>query len=100
VPALRPGLTVVLDHRSVHKVRGVREAIEGAGCRLVYLPPYSPDFNPIEGAWSKAHLRKTAARSAEALFAALGEGLRRITARDARGWAEPCGCHFQTPDPG
>ena len=102
VPALRPGRTVVLDHLSVHKVRGVREAIEGAGCRLVYLPPYSPDFNPIEGAWSKvkAHLRQAAARSADALFTALGEGLRRLTARDARGWAKHCGYHFQTPDPG
>jgi transposase len=101
-PALRPGLTVVLDNLSVHKVRGVREAIEGAGCRLVYLPSYSPDLNPIEGAWSKlkAHLRKAAARNADALFAALGEGLGRITAQDARGWAEHCGYHFQTPDPG
>ena len=52
-PRLRPGQIVILDNLSAHKVAGVREQIEAAGARLIYLPPYSPDFNPIEQAWSK-----------------------------------------------
>ena len=53
VPTLRPGETVIMDNLPAHKVAGVREAIEGAGCRLLYLPSYSPDLNPIEQAWAK-----------------------------------------------
>jgi transposase len=53
VPALQPDDVVILDNLSTHKVAGVREAIAGAGARLEYLPPYSPDFNPIENLWSK-----------------------------------------------
>ena len=74
-PTLAPGDVVVLDNLSSHKVAGVREAIEAAGASLVYLPPYSPDFNPIEQAFAKlkALLRARAARSLEALWNAIGE---------------------------
>src|SRR5438105_9234659 len=69
VPVLWPGAVVVVDNLSTHKAAGVREAIEAVGARLVYLPPYSPDLNPIELAWSKlkSYLRKAAARTTKAL---------------------------------
>ncbi len=69
-PSLKPGDIVVLDNLSAHKVAGVREAIEAAGARLLYLPPYSPDFNPIEQLFAKlkALLRKAAERSVESLW--------------------------------
>ena len=93
VPALWPGAVVVLDNLGAHKVRGVREAIEAAGARLLYLPPYSPDFNPIELAWSKfkTYLRSVQARTTEALGHAIAEGLERISAQDARGYFKHCG---------
>jgi transposase len=74
VPALRPGDVVVMDNLACHKRAGVREAIEGAGCRLLYLPPYSPDLNPIEQAFSKlkALLRKAGERTVEGLWRLLG----------------------------
>jgi transposase len=70
VPTLSPGDTVVADNLSSHKSDQVREAIEAAGATIRFLPPYSPDFNPIEKAFSKlkAHLRRAAARSVEALW--------------------------------
>jgi transposase len=73
VSALRPGMVVVMDNLSSHKVAGVREAIEAADCRLVYLPPYSPDLSPIENIWSKAKsvLRMLEARTLEDLQAAV-----------------------------
>ena len=88
VPALWPGAVVVLDNLSAHKVQGVREAVEGAGARLLYLPPYSPDFHPIELAGSKfkSYLRGTQARTTEILGRAIAEGLERISAQDARGY--------------
>jgi len=55
VPALRPGQVVILDNLATHKIRGVREALEAAGARLLYLPPYSPDFNPIEPMWARSN---------------------------------------------
>ena len=70
-PSLKPGDIVVLDNLSAHKVAGVREAIEAAGARLLYLPPYSPDFNPIEQLFAKPQglvLRKAAERSVESLW--------------------------------
>jgi len=96
-PRLRPGQVVVLDNLSVHKSARVRELIEGAGCRLLFLPPYSPDFAPIEQAFSKlkAHLRGVGARTRERLEEAIGEALARITAADARGWFAHCG--YRTP---
>jgi transposase len=68
VPGLKPGQIVILDNAKAHKVEGVRERIEGAGARVLYLPPYSPDLNPIEMAWSKVKqfLRKAQARTVEA----------------------------------
>jgi transposase len=70
---LRPGDVVIMDNLPAHKVAGVRETIERAGAKLFYLPPYSPDFNPIEKAFSqiKAHLKRAAARTREALEAAI-----------------------------
>lgn len=93
VPRLWPGAAVVMDNLGAPKVKGVRELIEGAGARLLCLPPYSPDFNPIEMAWSKLKngLRKTAARTTQALDRAIGEGLRAINAQDARGFFKHCG---------
>ena len=77
-----------MDNLSAHKVKGVREAIEAAGARLLYLPPYSADFNPIEMACSKlkSFLRRVAARTSEALDRAIGEGLHAVTASDAHGF--------------
>ena len=92
-PALRPGQVVVMDNLRVHKAEAVRQRIEACGCRLVFLPRYSPDFNPIEGAFSKlkAFLRRVQARTREALEAAIDVGLQTITAQDAQGWFKHCG---------
>jgi transposase len=78
-PALRPGMVVVMDNLPAHKVAGVEEAVVGAGCRLEYLPPYSPDLNPIENAYSKLKraMRDWAARTVESVY----EGLRQIIGR-------------------
>ena len=92
-PCLQPGQIVIADNLSAHKVAGVRERIEAAGATLLYLPPYSPDFNPIEKAWSKIkqQLRKTKARTVERLEAAVAETLPTITSQDAHGWFRHCG---------
>lgn len=81
VPELRPGDVVIMDNLPAHKVAGVREIIEAAGARLLYLPPYSPDFNPIEMAFSKlkAYLRKTAARTVDDLWDAIARSLDAFT---------------------
>lgn len=81
VKELTPGDVVIMDNLPAHKVSGVRQAIESAGARLVYLPPYSPDFNPIERAFSKlkAILRKAAARTVEGLWNAIAEALNAFT---------------------
>jgi transposase len=93
VPTLEAGQTVILDNLSVHRRRRVRTRIEAAACRLLYLPAYSPDFNPIEHAFSKlkTYLRRTEARSQQALDTALSTGLASITPTDARGWIRHCG---------
>jgi transposase len=77
-PVLRPGDIVIMDNLAAHKVVGVREAIETCGATLLYLPPYSPDLNPIENAFAKlkAHVRKAAARTIEALETAAADALR------------------------
>lgn len=95
-PALRPGQIVIMDNLSVHKNDAVKEKIEACGCRLVFLPAYSPDFNPIEHAFSKlkAFLRKAKARTQEALEAAIAAGLATITPKDACGWFKHCGWSF------
>jgi transposase len=89
-PALRgrPDAIVVMDNLAAHKAEAVRDALDRAGLHHRYLPPYSPDLNPIEQAWSKlkTRLRAAGARSREALETALGPALATITARDAGGW--------------
>jgi transposase len=89
-PALSPGRIVVMDNLASHKGSRIRELIEGRGCELMYLPPYSPDLNPIEEAFSKlkALLRKAGARTREALLEAIGRALDALTASDARGFFE------------
>ena len=86
VPVLRPGDTVVLDNLQAHKVAGVREAIEAAGAQLLYLPPYSPDFNPIEQIFAKlkALLRTAAARTIPELWKAVRDAFAHITAQECR----------------
>jgi transposase len=93
LPTLEEGQVVVMDNLSAHKGERVRQLIEGKGCELVYLPPYSPDFNPIEQAFSKlkGYLRAACARSRETLMEVIGEALRTITASDALGYFEQCG---------
>lgn len=92
-PCLRPGQIVIADNLSAHKVEGVRERIEATGARLLYLPPYSPDFNPIEKAWFKIkqHLRKAKARTLEGLQDAVAEALQSVTSQDAAGWFRHAG---------
>jgi len=89
----KPGATVVLDNLKPHLASKVREKLEAADLRLLYLPPYSPDFAPIEQAWSKLKtcLRSAAARTMEALQAALAEVIDCITAQDAHGYFAHCG---------
>ena len=93
LPALGEEDVVVMDNLSVHKSERVREMIEGVGARVLYLPPYSPDFNPIEEAFSKIKnlLRKAGARVREALVEAIGEALCEVTEEDARAFFEHCG---------
>jgi transposase len=92
-PRLRPGQVVVMDNLSAHKGDKVKELIEEQGCELIYLPPYSPDFNPIEEAFSKikALVRNSEARGREALVDAIGKGISMVTAEDARGFFAHCG---------
>ena len=91
-PQLWSGAVVVMDNLPAHKVEGVIEAIQAVGASVVYLSPYSPDFNPIEHLWSKlkAHLRSVAARTREALHDALCDGLNLITLEDVRHWFTHC----------
>jgi transposase len=87
-PKLRPGDVVVMDNLSSHKVHGVRERIAAAGAELLYLPPYSPDLNPIEKAWAKLKqlLRAAKARTKEALDQAISDLLPQITEDNAQAW--------------
>ena len=93
VPTLQPGDVVVLDNLSPHKDKAALALIEQAGAEVRFLPPYSPDFNPIEKMWSKvkALLRGAKARTDEALLSAIGSALSRVTAQDAEGWFVSCG---------
>ena len=92
-PTLRRGDIVVMDNLGAHKVEGIREAIEGRGSQLVYLPPYSPDFSPIEQCWSKfkTGLRRVEARTRRALERAITQTLPSVTATDAQAWFRHCG---------
>ena len=92
-PRLRPGQVVVMDNLGAHKAAAVRQSLEAAGASLLYLPPYSPDLNPIEKCWSKIKLllRSLKARTAEALQAAMTTALAAISPDNARAWFNYCG---------
>jgi transposase len=92
-PSLHAGQTVILDNLSIHQGVRVRQAIEARGCRLLFLPAYSPDFSPIEEAFSKlkTRLRRVGARTRKALQEAIAQALPLITAQDAHGWFHHCG---------
>jgi transposase len=92
-PQLKAGDVVVMDNLSPHKAPGVREAIEAAGATLRYLPPYSPDLNPIEPMWNKVKgkLRSIGARSVDLLHQAIGTALHSVTATDCLGFFQGCG---------
>ncbi len=96
-PKLQAGDLVIMDNLSAHKVAGVRELIEATGAELLYLPPYSPDFNPIEKAWAKLKqlLRAAKARSTDVLEQAVAEVLKLITADNAAAWFRHCGYGLQ-----
>ena len=95
VPELRRGDVVVMDNLGSHTVAGVRAAIERAGCRLLFLPPYSPDLNPIERAFAKLKglLRAAAERTVDGLWSAIGRLLDRFTRRECRNDFRHCGYH-------
>ena len=92
-PKLRPGQVVVMDNLSAHKGERIRKLLEARGCEVLFLPSYSPDFSPIEEAFSKlkALLRRAQARTKEALVEAIGRALSAITAEDTQGWFAHCG---------
>src|SRR5215207_6360119 len=94
-PTLCRGQVVVMDNLSAHKGSRVRELVEARGCKLMYLPAYSPDLNPIEEAFLKlkALLRRAGARTREALMEAMGRALDAVTVKDARGFFEHRGYH-------
>jgi transposase len=93
LPTLIEGDIVVLDNLSAHKNQEVKNLIESVGAQLWYLPPYSPDLNPIEKMWSKIKsiLRKLKARTEEALIEAIAKALEAVNSSDAKGWFESCG---------
>jgi transposase len=93
VPTLQPGDILVMDNLSVHKNTRARTAIETAGAAIWDLPPYSPDLNPIEKMWSKvkAWLRKTKARTPDALHDAIGQAMARVSHEDITNWFASCG---------
>ncbi len=92
-PSLHPGDILFLDNLSTHKVAGLEQLIQVRGARLLYLPPYSADFNPIEWVWAKVKtlLRRLKARTFEELVEALRQALLAITPKDIRGWFAHCG---------
>jgi transposase len=96
-PTLEAGQVVVVDNLSAHKPARVREIIEERGCKLIYLPSYSPDFNPIQEAFAKIKdiLRRAGARTKDALIEVLSEALSAISARDATGYFEHAGYRLQ-----
>jgi transposase len=93
VPILKPGDIVVMDNLSPHKASGVEALVAAARAELWYLPPYSPDYNPIEKCWSKIKeaLRSAKARTQHALERAIAGALRKVTQSDARSWFKECG---------
>ena len=95
-PTLRRGDIVVMDNLSAHKVAGVREAITAAGARLIYLPPYSPDLNPIELVFSKFKwlLKTASARTVESLWSLCGDLIDRYTEVECRNCFRHCGYRY------
>jgi transposase len=93
LPSLKEGQIVVMDNLSAHRPKRIRELIKQQGCELLYLPSYSPDYNPIEEAFAKIKnlLRKAAARSTAALIGAIAAALSAITAEDIRGYFQHAG---------
>ena len=93
IPALRPGQRVVMDNLSSHKTRAVRDAFAAAGVGVLYLPRYSPEYNPIELCWAavKSRLRSAAARTRERLREAVAEALSRVRVEEVRRWIQHCG---------
>ena len=100
LPELRPGTAVVMDNLPCHKVKGVREAVEAAGCRLEYLPPYSPDLNPIENAFSKFKglLRKAAARTVDGVYDAMRDAVTRFGSTECLNYFRHAGYGPATPN--
>ena len=98
VPTLKPGDIVIMDNLPAHKPVAVRNAIEAAGAELRFLPPYSPDFNPIEMAFSKlkAHLRKAAARTFDEVWNAIGQICDLFSPQECRNYFKACGYEFIT----
>ena len=94
-PTLVPGDVVVLDNLPVYYVAGTATLVEACGARLLFLPPYSPDFAPIEQAWSKPKtaLRMARARTRDALERALYQAVAWIISQDAQNWFDHCGYH-------
>jgi transposase len=92
-PTLRPGDIVICDNLGAHRDAEAQKLIEARGARLVFLPAYSPDLNPIENMWAKvkAHLRRAKARTQETLLVAIQEGLDSVSAQDAQGFFRHCG---------
>jgi transposase len=92
-PEMKPGDTLILDSLSAHKVSGALDPLINKGVTIKFQPRYSPDYNPIENAWSKikSFLRKAKARTFDTLFTAIGEALGIITPNDISGWVKYCG---------
>jgi transposase len=97
VPQLQPGHVVILDNLGAHKVEGARQLIESCGAQLLHLPPYSPDFNPIEQAWSKLKqlLRGVKARVLDQLEPAIAQAIAAITPQNAQAFFRHCGYGIQ-----
>ena len=93
IPSLRKDDVVLMDNLSAHKAAGIAERIQAAGAELIYLPPYSPDLNPIEPCWSKVKefLRSAKARSQRLLERVIGHALKTVTGTDARGYFKHSG---------
>ena len=93
VPSLRPGDIVVMDNLAAHGDKEAKRLIESTHAQVYFLPPYSPDLNPIEKMWSKikTFLRAAKARTQEDLYTAIGAALNTVTAQDAKGWFFSCG---------
>jgi len=96
-PALLAGQVIILDNLGAHKGGRVEELIKSRGCELLFLPSYSPDFSPIEEAFSKikAIVRKAEARTREGLLEAIAQALEAVTRQDAKGWFAHCGYHME-----